>query len=496
MKIMSRPTKELSSPSQNRSLLGLIFATVIITSLSLFLSINIVNSRTTLIIIALLIATVLGLIVYHSINTWIPIMICLLLVRDFHLGSIIGEGTLKIGDIFIVYLFLLWLIREFLIKKSTRFLKSKLDFCIVLFVFIHAFSLLWSTDIEYGLLRVFKLIRNVIFYIIMRELFINDFLGSYKKATTYYIITGIVLLAVHMGIVLMFGGFYDFLSFYQKETLTSTDLGALRVRATGGGFLITGPAMWLFIAAILTFGSLMLTNSRAVKTLKISLIILFVLGATLTLQRSFVVMAIIMFVFLLIGSLYLKYKKNIVTISIILVAFVVIGSALGLTNIFEKRFENAFEDSSWVIRTEFYASAVDAFRHSPILGIGAGSNYSWLQTHANIGDETRIVHSAYLLVLSEVGMLGFLIFLFMIYFWIKYLLDCIRNSNRMPYMRVISMTLFAFSASYFVYIVQVGEFEDFEVWFVMAIASAIKNLDLASIGTVKDSFGKRCADVC
>ena len=59
----------------------------------------------------------------------------------------------------------------------------------------------------------------------------------------------------------------------------------------------------------------------------------------------------------------------------------------------------------------------------------------------------------------------------------------------MPFMRIISMTLFAFSGSYLVYIVQVGEFEELEVWFVMAIASAIKKLDMASFGTGKVSFG-------
>ena len=407
-----------------------------------------------------------------------------------------GEGSLKIGDIFIAYVFSLWLIRDLFIRNSTRFLKSKLDLFITIFIFLNIFSLFWSTDIEYGLLRVIKLIRNFMFYIIIRELFITDFMGSYKKATASYIVTGIVLMTVYMSVVLLFGGFSDFLSLYQKETLTSLDLGALRARATGGGFLISGPAMWFFITAILVFGSLMLSNTRTVKILKILLIIMFVLGAILTLQRSLLVMVIIMFLFLLAGSLYLKSKRNILLVSVIFVVFAVMGSVLGFGDIIEKRFVNAFEDSSWTQRTEFYESAIDAFRQNPLLGIGAGSNYSWQGTYAEIGENrSRIVHSAYLLVLSEVGILGLVIFLFIIYFWIRYLWNCIKNTNCVPYLRSICMVLFAFSASYLVYIVQVGEFEEFEVWFVMAIASAIKNLNIAAVGMVKDFSNKNETNV-
>jgi len=450
---------------------------------SVFISTDVVDSKTALTITVLSIATILGIVCYKSKKTWIPILICMMLVRDFHLGNLFGGGTLKVGDIFIGYLFLLWLGKDLILNKSTHLLKIKLDAFILLFMFVHVLSLLWSTDIEFGMLRVLKLIRNMMFYIIMRELFIEDFLGSLNKSTVYYTVTGIVLLAVHIGIVLMFGGYYDFLTFYQKESLTSQDLGALRVMKTGGGFLITGPALWLFIAAILNYVSLMRTTERGTIFFKYFLILLFVLGAMLTLQRSLVVMVLIMFVVKFIGSLLLNYKKDIIGISTILVAFMVIGSSLGLTNIFEKRFENAFEDSSWVIRTEFYAAAFEAFRDSPIIGIGAGSNYSWLKAHAEIGDDTRIVHSAYMLVLSETGAIGMFMFIGMVYWWIKYLLDAIRNPNNIPFMRIFSMTLFAFSASYLVYIVQVGEFEELEVWFVMAIASAIRILNNNMIAT-------------
>jgi len=382
---------------------------------------------------------------------------------------------------------------DLFIKNSTGFVKSKLDLFIVLFILFHVCSLLWSTDLEYGLVRCLKLIRNFLFYIIIRDLFIRDFWGSYKRMTASYIGTGLILLIVYASVVLASGGFSDFLSLYQKETLTSLDLGALRVRGTGGGFLISGPSMWFMITGTFIFGSLVLTNSRIARRMKIPLAILMFTAATvLTLARSVFAMLIILLMLLFLGSLYLKLKRNIISISVILVVFVVMGAALGLGDIYSKRFTNAFKDGSWTQRIDFYNAASDAFVQSPVWGIGAGSNYSWQAKYPEIGGRSRIVHSAYMLVLSELGMSGLIIFFVIIYFWLRYLWDCIRSDRCEPRLRSICMTMFAFSVSYLMYISIVGEFEAFEPWLVMAIASAIKNLNIPNVHSNRRPIELRC----
>ena len=451
---------------------------------SLFVIIFLENSDTREIIMVT--AVVLAFAVISSRKTWIPILICLLLIRDFSLCPLIGDGTLKIGDVFIAYLFSLWMLGDIFIKNSTRFVKSKLDLLIVLFILFYVCSLFWSTDIEYGLVRVLKLIRNFLFFIIMRELFIRDFWGSYKRTTASYIGAGVVLLIVYLSVVASAGGFSDFLSLYQKKTLTSLDLGALRVRGTGRGILMSGPSMWLMITGTFIFGSLMLSNSRAVRTIKTILIMIMFASATvLTLARSVFGMLIVLLILLFSGSLYLRSKRNIISISVILVIFAVMGAASGMGDIYSKRFKNAFKDGSWTQRVDFYRAATDAFVQNPMLGIGAGSNYSWQKNYPEIGENTsRIVHSAYMLVLSELGVTGFIIFLVIIYFWIRYLWDCLRSSKNEPSLRSICMTLFAFSVSYLLYILIVGEFEAFEPWLMMAIASAVKNLHTSSVKMV------------
>ena len=179
-----------------------------------------------------------------------------------------------------------------------------------------------------------------------------------------------------------------------------------------------------------------------------------------------------------------RLGRSIAAISAMLIVFVVIGAALGLGEIYHKRFKSAFKDGSWRERVLYYRAAADAFSESPILGIGVGSNYSWQHNYPEIAIKSRTVHSAYFLVLSELGLSGFIIFILIIYFWTKYLWGCIRNTNADPCLRSISVTIFAFSVSFLLYIFLVGEFEAFEPWLVMAIASAIINLRVPTVGRV------------
>lgn len=459
---------------------GLLLAAGVSVSLGAAFLVDPSDTRELFALVLLPAAGVLALAAPSSRRIWIPVLIGSMIIRDFSLGSLFGgAATLKIGDIFIAYLFILWLLGHVFIKDSVKFVKSGLDLCIVLFILFHVCSLLWSTDLEYGLLRCMKLVRNFLFYLIMRELFIRDFTAGYRSLTVSYVVTGLLLLLVHFSVVFSAGGLSDLLSLVhtKKAALTSIDLGALRVRGTGGGFFITGPSMWLMITGTVVFGSIMMTNSRLGRWLKVLLALTMFAGATLVLSRSTFVMLAGLMALLFLGSVYLRSKSNIIAISTILFLFAAAGAAAGLDDIYQKRFTNAFQDGSWTQRVDLYLPAIDAFLEHPLAGIGAGSNYSWQAHYPEIGkNQTRIVHSTYLLVLSETGVVGSIFFLAMLYFWIRYLWDCVRNRGCEPRIRSACMALLAFSVSYLVYMSVVGEFEEFEPWLVMAIASAVRNL--------------------
>jgi len=326
-------------------------------------------------------------------------------------------------------------------------------------------------------LRCLKFVRNFLFYVLIRELFLRDFFNNYKRLVISYILTAIILLSVHISVILSAGGLADFATLTQKVTLSSVDLGSLRVRGTGAGFLISGSSMWFMITGAIVFGSIAITDSRFIRLLKVFFVLGIFIAAVLTLSRSTIIMLALLLMLLFFGSMYLRQKKPIFSISAILIMLIVAGLALGLGNIFQRRFNRAFEDGSWTQRLDLYRPALDAFKHSPIIGIGVGSNKSWQFAYPEIGgQQSRFVHSTYLLILSETGLLGSLLFLTMIYYWLSYLWRSLNNRNYALQGRSICMTLLAYSLAYFVYISAVGEFEDFEPWLVMAIAAATQQI--------------------
>lgn len=445
-------------------------------------------------IYTIIIVFLLGLVAITSKKTWIPVIICLIIIRDLSLGSLVGGGTLKIGDIFIAFLFCFWILGDLFLKNSTRLIKTKLDLFIVLFLLVNILSLLWTTDLEFGILRALKLVRDFFFYIIIRELFIRDFWGSYKKTTISYAATGILLLVVYLCVVISSGGIADFLTLYQKKTLSSLDLGAFRARGTGLGFLLSGPAMWFMMAGIFTFGALILIPTRLIRSLAVVLVMLMLVSATVfTLGRVIFVMMLILLSLLLIGSLYVRSRTYIKAISTILIVLILAGFASGVGSLYTKRFNNAFKDGSWKERERYFQSAMEAFLQEPLCGIGAGSNYSWQMGYPKIIMKSRTVHSTYSLVLSEIGILGLSLFLVMIGLWVSYLWEGIRRFRDNPLLGDICMTLLAFSFSYLFYIIFVGEFEEFEPWFIMAVACAIRSINISAAAATNSVPAPECS---
>lgn len=439
------------------------------------------------VLIVLLTTVLFAFLSPFSKKTWIPIIISLLLFRDLSMGSFIGGGTLKLGDMFIAWLFGLWFLSDICLKNSTKIIKNRLDLFLLGFIVLHFISLLWSTDTTFGLVRCLKLTRNFMFFILIRELMIMNFWDSYRKLTASYVFTSLLLLVVYLTVVLISGGFDDFLSLYQKKTLTSLDLGALRVRGTGAGFLISGPAMWFMITGAFVFGSIVGGQSYVFQHVKIFYsMIMFTASTVLTLARSVFGMFAILISGLLIGSIFVKSKKLIWSISVIFIIFAVAGTSLGLTGIYAKRFTNAFKDGSWIQREEMYDAAIGAFKEHPVIGIGAGANYTWQLNYPDIGgNRSRIVHSAYMLVLSELGLVGMTLFGAVIFLWLWYFWGGIRSRDQDDRLSGLCMVLLIFSISYLAYITIVGEFEAFEPWLLMAIASAVKSLCITEADNIE-----------
>jgi O-antigen ligase len=441
-----------------------------------------------------LIAPFLVIALMASEKTWVPILILLLPLRDLNLAGLVGSGGLKIGDIFISLIFIIWLFRDLFMKRSTQVVKTKLDLSIVLFLILYAISLFWATDLEQGVWRVSKLFRDFFLFIIIRDLLIKDFLGNYKKMTISYIVTGVVIIIVYSSVIYAAGGFSDYMSLYEKETISSIDMRGLRTRGTGGGFLISGISDWLMVAGSLVYGTLALTKSAKASLIKIFIIVLMFAMATIgTLSRSAFIMGVIIISVLFLGNIKIglrKLKKNILMLLVVIIILGILGAGLGAKKIYTGRFSSGFEDQSWLERLVLYEVAIKAFFYSPIYGIGPGSNITWQDKHIEM-QPSRIVHSTYLTILSELGLIGLIIFTIMLYYWLSYLWHCLRSPDVNIYFRNISLAIFAFSIGYLILAAIQQEFEAFEPWLMMAFASALENLYSSGVCTVNNIASKK-----
>lgn len=100
------------------------------------------------------------------------------------------------------------------------------------------------------------------------------------------------------------------MSLYDKATLTSVDIMKLRMRNSGGGFLITGPANWFLISGSIVFGSVLMTNSRKSRILKIIYILVIFGASVLVLSRSSSIMLFVILLLLFLFSIFSRLKKK------------------------------------------------------------------------------------------------------------------------------------------------------------------------------------------
>ncbi|MDD5129529.1 MAG: O-antigen ligase family protein [Candidatus Omnitrophica bacterium] len=410
---------------------------------------------------------------FKSDKTWIPILFILLPMRGFQLGSVWGAGAIRAGDIFIAYIFLLWLFKYAHKDKPGNFIRSKLDLFIVLFLVFYMLSLFWSSKIDLGLIRVMKFIRNFCFFLLIRELFIKDFRDNYKKLVICSMVMGLAV-----GLVYLFSIFKDvtplqFNSLYEKEVLTSIDLGFWRKRITGGGIFLNGASNFLMLSGVFIFGSLVLAQNKFKRWLKIVLIIfMFSVASIGTLSRSAMVSVALILVILLVGNYKINLKQNKRFFISIVLFFAIVIFSLGVHKLVLKRFVNPFQDGSWAQRVDLAKVALKGFWHSPVIGIGPGSNFTWQSLYAE-QVASRVPDNLYLNILSEVGAVGFLLFLVIIFLWLECLIKCMQDRDADIYLRNICLAIFAFGLSYLLAALISQEFESFEAWIMLGITSAI-----------------------
>src|ERR1700757_161963 len=97
----------------------------------------------------------------------IPIVILLIPVRQVSLGTI-GEAQLRIGDVALVAVGLMWLARRSIERRwRTRPSFTSLELIALVFVLLHVLSVVWAEDRGFAILRAGKLLRNSALYFLI-----------------------------------------------------------------------------------------------------------------------------------------------------------------------------------------------------------------------------------------------------------------------------------------------------------------------------------------
>lgn len=313
--------------------------------------------------------------------------------------TILAGSALSIINIILIDISFIILIIQ---KKRFDFLKDKSILYLFLLYGYLIFNSFISIDFYEGLYRNFGFIRIIVLFAAINFFFFND--DFYKKVLKFWsLVIFIVLVDVFIesftgqNILGFDGKQYGkrIVSFFKDEPIV-------------GGYL---NGFYLLIV-----GFLMIELKKKNFLLIFLILILFILAILLTGERSNTIKAFLglSFFILLIDKINLKKKIVLLSATIILV-FLLISNYHYLKIRFNKQIQTYFmKDSVYLLN---YKSGFKVFKNNKILGVG-NKNYrveACKPENVNLYRCQTHPHQVYLELLSEHGILGTSVILFILY---------------------------------------------------------------------------------
>jgi len=319
--------------------------------------------------------------------------------------------TLYVTDILIFFIILLWL---FEIRKRKKTIKFYFPF--FLFILFIPFNIYFAANRTVALFAWIKMSEFVAlgWYIVETKPKLPDIIFPLSIGVLYSSLIAIIqfLLQHSIGGPLWFLGERTFtvntpgiarVDFHYSLFTVHYSLFKLRSYATFPHPNVLGGYLAVLLPAILQYSNtpiIKLSNTK--KIFFITTIFLGILTLALTFSRS----AWIVFVF---GISYLVFQKKkklfFPILCFVILCIFVVGKTFG------------FQDESVVVRGQLNSAAVSMIAASPIIGNGLGNFLVRLPDY--LVSRTiyflQPVHNIYLLLLSETGIAGFLIFLWILW---------------------------------------------------------------------------------
>ena len=315
---------------------------------------------------------------------------------------------------FVIFLPLLWIIEGDFQRKYEQIKSSKLLLAILFFLFFSILSIIWTENLIVG-------IKSLRLEMYLLTLFVIA--TSIKKEQIHSIITAF-LLGMFVSEVIAYGVFFEFWTFKNAT--------------------VQNPSPFMFhidYSVFMAFTSLLLLNRIFANhyELKEKFIYLFFfltvtgnlfLAIGRTGQVAFIVGVFVM------SIIHFRITIKSILISTLLL-FSIFTAAYNVSDSFKMRAHSGLSDiqkisdmnlnSSWGIRVAYYITTFDIFKNNPIIGVGFGDfkdqtaliletqEYPYLNNNSKEFMKKIHPHNQYLLILLQMGVIGLIIFIYMMY---------------------------------------------------------------------------------
>lgn len=340
------------------------------------------------------------------------------------------------SEVFLAIMLLLWFVSRS-INAVAPYSRTACDLPLLLFFGLALLSLVWSHDFNRGTEQIMRLFFGSIGSFVLSSSIINTH-RSINKIIWLIIILGIMNSIICFFSLYSYPDYTNFILYKTKEfKIDFTFNDCLLVGKRGHGFghpLAT--AVWLNIAFILFFGSLITTKGN--RKILIGLIMFIMLMALLTTLSKGPVLGLIGGMVFLIS--FIKPLKRFFFLSIIVLIITIFMSFI-FANIVELKkisgvtaHQMTFSDdmSSTSSRTRWWSTSIRKSLESYGFGVGIGGIKKYLQPSG-----TPHPHNVYVTTFGELGFIGLGLLLLIYVVAFKVYLEALVHCKSEYYRRIL-----------------------------------------------------------
>ena len=321
------------------------------------------------------------------------------------------------GNLIVVLIVILWIFSGDYKNKFSKIIQSKLLLASIIFFGLHVVGLLWTNDLEWGVHIVRKMWYFFLLFPILYTIVIKENIPKYISS---------FLLAICFTEILSFLVWFELIEPFKNARITNPTPFMSHITYN----VILAFAIYLVLFRLIIQKKLGKIQIYFYSFFALAMSInMFITGGRAGQVAFFVIVGILIFQFLP----FSKIKAFFITLFLIPVLFI---SAYNISPIFNERVDAAIINyskfspdievsraSSIGYRLTFQLNSLEIIKKHPFIGVGTG-DFPQEYKKVNMANSPSIAnatnpHNMYILVTSQLGILGLISFLTIFYFQFK-----------------------------------------------------------------------------